>query len=94
MPEAKPWSIRQFHDARKRASPPRLQQFCDQPSPAGLVRGANTAPAVPVEIFVKQNVVLEMRIAGQLGMILQHGPLTVRSTQKQRIYSMISLSLK
>src|SRR5258708_30696015 len=34
----------------------------DQSTPAGLVRGAQAAPVVAVEIFVEEYVVLEVRI--------------------------------
>ena len=43
-----------------------LQQLGDQSGPAGLVRGAEAAPGVAVEIFVEQQVVAEMRVGLQL----------------------------
>ena len=38
----------------------------DQPAPAGLMRSAKPAAIVAIEIFVEQDVVLEMRIGLQL----------------------------
>ena len=40
----------------------RLQELGDQAGPAGLVRGAHAAAGVAVEIFVEQDVILEMRV--------------------------------
>jgi hypothetical protein len=39
-----------------------LQQYCDQTGPSGLVRGADPAPGVSVEIFVEQQVIAERRV--------------------------------
>ena len=44
----------------------RLQELGDQPGPAGLVRGADAAAVVAVEVFVEQQVVAEVRIVLQL----------------------------
>src|SRR5689334_7036868 len=40
----------------------RLQQQRDQAGPAGLVRGAEAAPRVAVEVFIEQDVVAEGRV--------------------------------
>ena len=47
----------------------RPKQFRNQAGPAGLMRRAQSASAVAVEIFVKQNVILEMRVRREFGMI-------------------------
>ena len=47
------------------------------------MRGADAAPGVTVKIFVEQDVVLEVRIGGELGVIFQHGPLTVAAFEEK-----------
>src|SRR6516225_1740434 len=39
-----------------------LEQLGDQAGPAGLVRRADAAPSVAVEILVKQNVIPKLRV--------------------------------
>src|SRR5918995_3958106 len=46
----------------------RLQQLGDRAGPAGLVRGADAAAVVAVEVFVEQHVVPEVRIVLQFRM--------------------------
>ena len=55
----------------------RLQEFGDEPRPAGLMRRADAAASVAMKIFMEQHVVLEVRVGGELGMIFQDGPLAV-----------------
>jgi hypothetical protein len=51
---------RQHAGARSRA-----QQQCDQPGPAGLVRGAQAAASIAVKIFVEERMVTEVRIVAE-----------------------------
>src|SRR5689334_12926424 len=53
-----------------------------QGGPTGLMRCANAATVVAVKIFVKQNVILELRIAREFRMTFQNGPLAVAAFQK------------
>ena len=46
------------------------------------MRSAAATPGIAMEIFVKQNVILKMRIGRELGMILQDRPLTVLAFEK------------
>ncbi len=59
-----------------------MQQLGDDARPTRLMRCAQPAPVIAVEKFVEKDVVLEMRIARELGVILQDGTLTVFSLQK------------
>ncbi len=60
-----------------------LQEFGDEAAPAGLMRCAHAAPVVAVKVFVEEDVVLEVRVGGELRVILQHGALTVLAFQEQ-----------
>lgn len=62
---------------------PGLQQAGNEAAPTGLVRGPRPAPGVAVKILVKENVVLEMRVGGQLGMVFQNRALAVSALHKQ-----------
>src|ERR1041385_9367436 len=53
---------------------PRLDQLCDQPGPAGLMRGPHSAAGIAVEVFVEQDVVPKMRIGRELFVISQDRP--------------------
>ena len=61
----------------------RLKKLRDQSRPAGLVARADAAAGVAVEIFVEKHVVLEVRIGGKLGMILQRGALSVGAFEEE-----------
>ena len=56
---------------------PRLKQFRHESSPAGLMRCADAAAVVAVEVFMEKNVVFEVRVGRELGVILEHRALTV-----------------
>src|SRR5216683_701573 len=58
-----------------------LQQHRNQPAPAGLVRGAQTATAVAVEIFIKQQMVAEPGPAKAL-VAAEHWPGSISAAQK------------
>ena len=60
-----------------------MEEFGDEAGPAGLVRGAAAAAGVAVEIFVEEDVILEVRVAGLLGMVLQDGALAVRAGEEE-----------
>ena len=60
----------------------RLQEFCHQTRPAGLVACAHATARIAMEIFVEQDVILEMRIRREFGVILQDRTLTVFAFQK------------
>jgi len=49
------------------------KEFCDQAGPAGLVRGTYAATGVAMEVFIEQQVVLEVRVALQLRMVTEDG---------------------
>ena len=51
----------------------RMKKFGDEAGPTGLVRGADATAGVAVEILVEKHEVLEVRVAGKLGMVFQHG---------------------
>src|SRR6266700_3683997 len=50
------------------------QQLRDEPGPSGLVRGANTAAGVAMEVFVEQDVITEVRIGLQPRMVSKLRP--------------------
>src|SRR5436190_744051 len=52
----------------------RLQEFGHEARPAGLVRGADTAAVVAVEVFVEPEIVAEVRIGLQLELLAEYGP--------------------
>ena len=45
------------------------EQLRDESGPAGLVARADAALGVAVEVFVEEDVVFEVRVGGELGMI-------------------------
>src|SRR5215471_10151045 len=47
----------------------RLQKLCYQAGPSGLMRCTRAASCVPMKILMKQDVILEIRVAGQLWMV-------------------------
>ena len=53
--------------------PPRLKEFGNEPGPAGLMRSADAAAVVAVEILVKEHVIAEMRIGLQFVAIAEDG---------------------
>src|SRR5262249_59435688 len=57
-----------------RLFPAGLQQLGDQPGPAGLVRRADAAPRVAVEVFVKQQVIPEVRVVLVFGRLAEDRP--------------------
>src|SRR5206468_11143744 len=61
----------------------RLKQFRHESRPAGLMRSADAGTVVAMKVFVEQQVVFEVRIGREFGVILQHGPLTVFAFQEQ-----------
>ena len=60
----------------------RLEQIRDHSRPAGLMAGADTAPAITVEVLVERNVFAPMRIVlkGRSG--AKDGPAALLVTQK------------
>src|SRR6266481_9413422 len=67
-----------------------LQQHCDKPAPAGLVRGAQTATVVAMEIFIKQQVVAKAGSAKPL-VGAEHWPLAIVAAQKDAAQSIDDL---
>src|ERR1700688_3165440 len=61
---------------------PRHQQSCDQARPAGLMRGADAAAVVAIEILVKQQVITKVRILLRAGVLRMHGPQAVLTAQE------------
>src|SRR5262245_38729809 len=57
--------------------PPRLNQFCNQPGPPGLVGCAHAPAIVAVKIFVKEQVVVKMRVVLDLRVLAMHRTPTV-----------------
>ena len=51
--------------------PPRLQELGDEAGPAGLMRRADAAAGVAVEVLVEQQVVAEVRVGLQLGALAE-----------------------
>src|SRR5262249_56742126 len=56
------FTLRLGTDVLGRLLPARLQQLGDKPGPTGLVRRADAAPRVAVEVFVEQQVIPEVRV--------------------------------
>src|SRR4051812_1952006 len=52
---------------------PRPQKTREQSRPSGLMRRADAATGLAVEVFVEQNVVAEMGIGLQLLVVAEHG---------------------
>src|SRR5438034_2623149 len=57
--------------ARLTGPAPRLQQLGHEAGPAGLVRGADAATGVAMEVLMEEHAVLEVRIGGEFRMILE-----------------------
>ena len=51
-------------------------QRCHQSGPAGLVGRTHSATAVPVEVFVKQDVLIEIRVGLKRGIVVINRPST------------------
>src|SRR5262249_35678930 len=60
--------------ARGDVGPPRLQQLGDQPRPTGLVHGPDAAAGVAVEVLVERDVIAEVWVGLQLGVVAVHCP--------------------
>ena len=54
-----------------------VEEFRDESRPSCLMRCAYASTGVAVEILVEEHEVSEMRIAGQLRVIAEHGPFAV-----------------
>src|SRR5882724_436889 len=61
---------------------PRLQQLRHQSRPTRLMRCPDASPRIAMKIFMEQDVILEMRISRELGMIFQHWPLAISAFEK------------
>src|SRR6516165_5839496 len=61
----------------------RISQLGNRTGPAGLVRGADAAAIVAMEVFVEQQVVAEVRIALQLRVVAEDCPPTLLVAQEQ-----------
>lgn len=59
-----------------------MQKFCYQSCPAGLVAGANAAAIVAMKIFVKQDVVAEMRVVLELFILAENRPRSIAVSQE------------
>ena len=57
--------------------------FCNKACPTGLVRSANAASVVAVEIFVEENVIFEMGIGGEFVVIFERGTFTVGADKEK-----------
>ncbi len=68
--------IRGYLAPRKLISPTGLllKEFCDEPSPAGLMAGANAGPVVPMKVFIEEDVVAPVRIALESVLGAEDGP--------------------
>ena len=66
---------------------PWLNQLRDEAGPTGLMRRADAASVVAMEIFVKQEVIAKMGIACELRMIVEHRPLPAGVLQEQSAQS-------
>ena len=51
-----------------------LQEFCDEPGPAGLVAGADARAVVAVKIFIEEQVILPLRIGLESFRTAEHRP--------------------
>src|SRR5262249_52998521 len=68
------FTLRSGAEVLGRLFPARLQQLGDQRGPTGLMRRADAAPRVAVEVFVKQQVIPEVRVVLVLGRLPEDGP--------------------
>src|SRR5262245_11016976 len=69
-----------------------MEQLGDEAGPAGLMRGAGAAPRIAVKIFVELQVVAEMRVALQLGVIAEYRPFAVGVAQEQARQAALQLA--
>jgi hypothetical protein len=60
-----------------------LNQFGDQSGPAGLVIGAESCPVVAMEVFVKQDVILPVRVTLELFRAAKNRTLPILISQKE-----------
>src|SRR4051794_41675342 len=59
------------------------EEVRDQPGPAGLVRGADAAAGVAVEVLEEEQVVPEVRVVLQLRVAAEHRPPPVGPAQEE-----------
>ena len=59
-----------------------LEQIRDHSRPAGLVAGADAAPAVTVEVLVKRDVIAPLRIGLKGRIVAEDRPAALPVTQK------------